>query len=107
MFNKDITIVHKTIKKHSPQYDIYHTKGFWSEDERYTLNGTDLTKNYTTIVRILLKDLGNIPVKNDDYIIKGKVSSFDVSNPMGTKISMVSVKDYGSQDMQHIEISGY
>lgn len=107
MFNQDITIAHKVVQNHSPSYTLYHVKGFWSSGEGVSINGTDLIKNDNTIVRILYAKNKPFLIEEDDYVIKGNVSSFDTSKPGNAfKVSKVEVKDYGSIDMQHVEISG-
>ena len=106
MFNQDITIAHKVITNHTPTYVLYHVKGFWSSGEGVSISGTDLVKNDNTIVRILYKD-NLFQVQEDDYVIKGFVSTIDTSKPGNAfKVTKVDDKDYGSLDMQHVEISG-
>ena len=107
MFNQDITIAHKEVLNHTPTYTLYHVKGFWSSGEGVSISGTDLVKNDSTIVRILYIKNKPFLVEEDDYVIKGKVSTFSTSNPGDSfKVTRVDVKDYGSIDMQHVEISG-
>lgn len=105
------------------KYKVNHIKGFWSSSESISINGVDLIGSKRTIVRILMSEPGYIgpksyigtgwTLKNDDYVVKGgndisSVSSITsiLDNYECLKITDVSVKDYGSSDMQHFEISG-
>lgn len=125
MFNQDLTIVNKWYNKNTKknEYKVHSVKGFYSSNDGISINGTDLVKSDGFISRILMseenyqgpKDFQNNPtgwtLQKGDYIIKGIVSS--VNSIAGLKdnyecmqITNVSIKDYGSLDMQHFEISG-
>lgn len=118
MFNQDITI----INKYNEGYIVNHVKGFWSSDKGVVISNIGLVKNDGVIVRILKSESGyhdpngytgvGWTLRNDDYICKGKVTGAvtkiaDVKqNYQCMKITNVAVKDYGSEDMQHYEVSG-
>lgn len=126
MFNKDITIINKWFNKETKndEYKISHVKGFWSSNEGISISGTQLIKNDGVIVRILMseqdyhspkefKENGiGWTLQNDDYIVKGLIDKVDTLTKLKSeyddvmKITKVSVKDYGSTDMQHYEVSG-
>lgn len=120
MFNQDITIVNKLNTNAS--YKATPIKGFYSSDEGIKINNTSLVKSDSVIARILLSEEGYVTPKQfngsngwtlrkDDYIVKGIVNQVTniaelKDNNECMKITKVSVKDYGSIDMQHFEISG-
>lgn len=125
MFDKDITIVNKWFNKETKanEYKISHVKGFWSSNKGITISDTQLIKDDSLIVRILMSEEGYLSPKkfqesgtgwtlqNDDYLIKGMVNSVsniaDIkSNYESMKITEIAIKDYGSTDMQHFEVSG-
>lgn len=125
MFDKDITIVNKWFNKATKQneYKLHHLKGFWSSNERINISDTQLIKNDSLIVRILMSEVGYVSPKefqnngngwtlqNDDYLVKGIIDNVSTISKLKEdyecmKITSISVKDYGSLDMQHYEISG-
>ena len=121
MFNQDITIVNKLSTNGS--YKATPIKGFYSSDEGIKINNTSLVKSDGAIARNLFSEEGYIAPKlfndssngwtlrKDDYIVKGivnqvtNIASLKENNEC-MKITKVSIKDYGSIDMQHFEISG-
>ncbi len=125
MFNQDLTIVNKwynNLSKRS-EYKVSHVKGFYSSNNGISINGTDLVKSDGFIARILMSEEGyqtnkdyqlnpkGWTLKNDDYIIKGIVNEVKSISEMKDsyecmKITKIAIKDYGSVDMQHYEISG-
>lgn len=128
MFNQTITIVNKWFNKTTKanEYKLHTTTGFWSSNQGINISGTDLVKSDGVGVDILLTPAitdGYVSPKvfqtsgtgwtlqKDDYIVKGSVASItDISalkdNYEAMKIVNVAIKDYGSSDMQHIEVSG-
>lgn len=126
MFNQDITIVNKWFNTATKkeEYNVHPVKGFWSSNESISINKTTLMKNDGVIVRILMSEpsykspkeyqenpTNSWTLKNDDYIVKGIIESVDKiaelkDNYEAMKITSVSVKDYGSNSMQHYEVSG-
>lgn len=126
MFDKDITVVNKVYDKETRmnKYRINHIKGFWSSNKGITISNTELLKSDGLVCRILMSQKGYIKpnefqeseeakwtLRNDDYLVKGLVDSVTTianlkDNYECMKITNVSVKDYGSIDMQHFEISG-
>ena len=125
MFDKDITIVNKWFNKVTKQneYKLHHLKGFWSSNERINISDTQLIKNDSLIVRILMSEVGYVSPKefqnngngwtlqNDDYLVKGIIDNVSTIAKLKEdyecmKITNISVKDYGSLEMQHYEISG-
>nr|DAU67729.1 MAG TPA: hypothetical protein [Caudoviricetes sp.] len=126
MFNKDITIINKWFNKETKkdEYKINHVKGFWSSNEGISISGTQLVKNDGVIVRILMSEQGYHSLKefkengigwtlqNDDYIVKGLIDKVETLTKLKSeyddvmKITKISIKDYGSLDMQHFEVSG-
>ena len=125
MFNQDLTIVNKWYNNLSKRNEnkVSHVKGFYSSNNGISINGTDLVKSDGFIARILMieegyqtnKDYQLNPkgwtLKNDDYIIKGIVNEVKSISEMKDsyecmKITKIAIKDYGSVDMQHYEISG-
>lgn len=125
MFDKDITIINKwfNIETKQNEYKISHVKGFWSSNKGISISDTQLIKNDGLIVRILMSEEGYLSPKefqtsgngwtlqNDDYLVKGIVESVSTISKLKDnyecmKITNVAVKDYGSIDMQHYEISG-
>lgn len=125
MFDKNITIINKWFNKEtkSNEYKINHVKGFWSLNKGINISDTQLIKSDELIVRILMSEPEYVTPKefkvngmgwtlqNDDYLIKGKVekvtSIANIKNDYECmKITNVAIKDYGSNDMQHFEVSG-
>lgn len=123
MFNQDLTVVNKYINSttHLPAYKCSSVKGFWSSNKGISFNGVDIVNNDGLVVRILKSEAGYIDpklyvgsgwtLKNDDYLIKGAVSSITSIASMKEsyecmKITNVAVKDYGSSEMQHFDVSG-
>lgn len=125
MFDKDITIVNKWFNAQTKlnEYKISHVKGFWSSNKGISISNTQLIQNDGLIVRILMSEKGYVNPKefekngigwtlqNDDYLIKGIVNEVTTitnikNNYECMKITNFAIKDYGSIDMQHYEISG-
>ena len=125
MFDKDITVINKFFDKSSKKnvYKLHVIKGFWSSNNGITISDTQLLKSNGLIVRILMSEDGYVSpndyegdentctLKNDDYLVKGIVEKIDTINDIVNsfecmKISNISIKDYGSSDMQHFAISG-
>ena len=125
MFDKDITIVNKWFNKQTKknEYKIAHVKGFWNSNEGISISDTNLIKSDGFKALILMSEKGYVTprffkenglgwtLKNDDYLIKGIVEEVTtISNLKDNyecmKITNVSVKDYGSLDMQHFKITG-
>lgn len=125
MFDKDLTIVNKCFNRETKKddYKISHVKGFWSSNEGITISNTDLIKNDGFKALILMSEVGYVNPKdyigkegtwtlqNDDYIVKGIVNEVSTLTKLKDdyecmKITNISVKDYGSLDMHHFEISG-
>ena len=117
--NDVVTPVYTKVMK----YKVSHIKGFWSSNESISISGVDLIGSKRTIVRVLYSEEGYVSpasysgtgwtLKNDDYVVKGGTSIESVSSINSIldtyeclKITNVSVKDYGSSDMWHYEISG-
>ena len=105
------------------KYKVSHIKGFWSSNESISINGVDLIGSKRTIVRVLFNEPGYVKpgsyngtgwtLKNEDYVVKGGLDISSVSSITNVldnyeclKITDVSIKDYGSSDMWHYEISG-
>ena len=123
MFDKEITVINKVKSGSSISYIASTVHGFWSSNEGLNLNGVDLVKSNGVIVRILMSETGYVSpkeysgtgwtLKKDDYLVKGTIpegTTIDIKNIIDTyecfKITNVAVKDYGSSDMQHFEVSG-
>ncbi len=125
MFDKDLTIVNKCFNKKTKQndYKVCHIKGFWSSNEGISISNTELIKNDGFKALILMSEDGYVSpksyagkektwtLKNDDYIVKGIVERVSTianlkENYECMKITNVAIKDYGSLDMQHFEVSG-
>lgn len=125
MFDKDISIINKWFNKETKlnEYKIHHLKGFWSSNKGISISDTQLIKNDGLIVRILMSESGYVKpnefqntgngwtLQNDDYLVKGLVDSVNTianlkDNYECMKITNIAIKDYGSIDMQHYEISG-
>jgi len=125
MFDKDITVINRYIDgQKKSQYKVSYVKGFWSSNDGISINGTDLIKTDGLSARILMSEEGyqkpedfkenqeGWTLKNDDYLVKGKVENFttitklldDYSKVM--KITNIAQKDYGSEDMWHWSITG-
>lgn len=128
IFNKDITIINKYVdKEHKTQYKISHVKGFWSSNDGISINGTQLTKSDGLSAKILINDSRNDKyqkpeefrkeqktwtLQNDDYLVKDKVEDFTTITKLledyreVIKITKITTKDYGSEDMWHFTITG-
>ena len=126
MFDKDITIINKVYDKETKinKYRINHIKGFWCSNKGITISNTELLKSDGLVCRILISQKDYVKpnefqesenskwtLKNDDYLVKGIVYSISTianlkDNYECMKITNVAVKDYGSCDMQHFEVSG-
>lgn len=119
LVNNQETPVYKKVMK----YKVSHVKGFWSSNESITINGTDLIGSKRTIVRILYNEPGyvkpslyngtNWTLRNEDYVVKGGLELTSVSSITNVldnyeclKITDVAIKDFGSSDMWHYEITG-
>ena len=125
MFDKDLTIVNKLFNSKTKQndYKINHIKGFWSSNNGISISNTELVKNDGFKVLILMSEEGYVNSKeyigeentwtlqNDDYIVKGIIEKVTTLAKLKEdhecmKITSISVKDYGSLDMHHFEVSG-
>ena len=125
MFDKDITVINKYFNKSAKlnEYKVHHLKGFWSSNSGVSISDTQLVKADGLTVRILMSEKGYVNPKtfigedgawtlqNDDYLVKGIVNNVDtittiLDNYECLKITDVAIKDYGSEDMQHFEITG-
>lgn len=125
MFDKDLTIINKWFNKETKrnEYKISHIHGFWSSNNGITISNTELIKNDGFKALILMSEEGYInpmefqksgtgwTIQNDDYIVKGIVDEVTTLAKLKEdyecmKITNVAVKDYGSLDMQHFEVSG-
>lgn len=125
MFDKDLSIVNKCFNKKTKtnEYIISHVHGFWSSNEGITISNTQLVKNDGFKALILMSEKGYVnpkeyigendtwTLRNDDYIVKGIVNEITSLSELKEdyecmKITNVAVKDYGSLDMHHFEISG-
>ena len=122
IFNQDITVINKVFDRTSKinSYKCTSIKGFWSSNKGITISDVDLVKSDGYKCYILSSVDGYVnPVsfdgtgwtlKNDDYIVKGIVSSIskiaDLNSYEYMKITNIAVKDYGSSTMQHYEVSG-
>lgn len=128
-FDKDITIINKYFDEETKtmRYKVSYVKGFWSSNDGISINGTQLTKNDGLSARILINDSRNTKyqtpkefekeqktwtLQNDDYLVKGVVKDFTTITKLledyqeAMKITNVSTKDYGSEDMWHFAITG-
>lgn len=128
MFEKDITIINQYVdENHKKTYKTSLVKGFWSSSNGISINGTQLTKNDSLSARILINDSRNTEyqrpeefrkeqkgwtLQNDDYLVKGSVDDFTTITELlekhqeVIKITNISIKDYGSEDMWHFVITG-
>lgn len=126
MFDKNLTVINKWFNKTTKlqEYKISHIKGFWSSNFGININNTQLIKNDGVIVRILMSEPNYHSSKDfkengigwtlqkDDYIAKGiidkveSISQLKEENDEVMKITNISIKDYGSVDMQHYEVDG-
>lgn len=130
MFDKDITIINKYIDNlHKTQYKVSFVKGFWSSSKGISINGVLLQSSDNLTAVILMDELNQDKefyqepkefeknqkgwtLKEDDYLVKGKVESFttitqileNYKNLM--KITKVSTNDFGSEDMWNFEVTG-
>lgn len=125
MFDKDISIINKWFNKETKlnEYKVHHLKGFWSSNKGISISDNQLIKNDGLSVRILMSENGYVKpnefqntgngwtLQNDDYLVKGLVDGVNnianlKDNYECMKITNIAIKDYGSKDMQHYEISG-
>lgn len=126
MFDKDITVINKYVDNETKttKYKVSHIKGFWSSDDGVSINGTQLAKTDSLMARILMSEKGyqspknflknptGWTLKNDDYLIKGKVENFtNIAKLIDDyqeviKITKIGTKDYGSKNMWHWAITG-
>ncbi len=129
LFDKDITIINKYIEKETKKtkYKVSHVKGFWSSNDGVSISGTQLTKQDGLSARILMNDSRNETyqkpqefekepktwtLQTDDYLVKGIVENFTTITELldnykdVMKITNISTKDYGSEDMWHFVITG-
>ena len=126
MFDKDITVINKYFDKieKTTKYKVSHVHGFWSSDDAISINGTQIRKNDGFYAMILMSEKDyqrpkdfrenqkGWTLQNEDYLVKGIVEDFttiakvieDYQEVM--KITKISTADYGSEDMQHWEITG-
>ncbi len=129
LFDKDITVINKYIDKETrtSKYKVSYIKGFWSSNDGISINGTQLTKSDGLSARILINDSRNETyqkpedfkveqktwtLQNDDYLVKGIIKDFTTPTKLleaykdVMKITNISTKDYGSEDMWHFAITG-
>ena len=125
MFDKDITVINKYIdESRTPKYKVSHIKGFWSSNDGISISGTQLTKADGLTARILMsekkyqkpeefkKQQTGWTLQTDDYLVKGIVDNFTTITklledyPEVMKITDISTKDNGSEDMWHWSITG-
>lgn len=129
IFNTDITIINQYFDKEERKnkYKVNYVKGFWSSDDGISINGTQLTKSDGLNARILIYDSRNKryqkpeefkekqetwTLQTDDYLVKGIVDDFITITKLlekhkeVMKITNISIKDYGSKDMQHFVVKG-
>lgn len=128
VFDKDITVINQYIDdNHKKTYKVSCVKGFWSFNDGISINGTQLIKNDSLSVRILINDSRNEEyqkpedfrkeqktwtLQNDDYLVKGKVENFTTITKLledykdVIKITNIATKDYGNEDMWHWTITG-
>lgn len=126
MFDKDISVINKWYNPETQnnEYRVKHLKGFWSSEDSITVSDTVIMKNDNLVAKILLSEEGYVPPKQfkatgngwtlqvDDYLVKGVINNSvskiaDIQEQYECmKITKVSIKDYGSKDMQHFDISG-
>ena len=124
LFDKDITVVNKYLdsKTRTKKYGIYHLKGFWNSRQTIKLSNLELLNSNSYSALILMTESGYVKpkeykgdsetwtLKPDDYLIKGKIESFNSLNELENyeymKITDASIKDYCSDDMKHYMVSG-
>lgn len=129
LFDKDITIINKYTDEETKKlkYKISYLKGFWSSNDGISISGTQLTKQDGLSARILMNDSRNEKyqkpeefrkeqktwtLQTDDYIVKGIVENFTTITELldkykdVMKITNITIKDYGDDDMQHFVITG-
>lgn len=129
LFDKDITVINKYFDKETKisKYKVSYIKGFWSSNDGISINGTQLTKSDGLSARILINDSRNETyqkpedfkveqktwtLQDDDYLVKGIVKDFTTPTKLlegykdVMKITNISTKDYGSEDMWHFAITG-
>lgn len=122
---KDISVINEILKDNGlVGYKVTNIKGFWSSSEGISIEDTHIIKNDGLKVIIFTSEEGYISpkdfqnnyedhwtLKNDDYLVKGKIESIKSITELKDKyeymkITNVSLKDYGSLDMQHFEVIG-
>lgn len=126
MFDKTITIVNKWFNKSTKleEYKTHQVKAHWENSQEISINDIALVKADSTICYIKMSEKGykspkeyqeapdnSWTLKNDDYLVKGIVKEINTiaelkDNYECIKVKKVSTMDYGSEDMQHWEISG-
>lgn len=123
MFNQELTIINKVYDKktHQNTYKTSFVHGFWSSSDGISISGVNLVKNKGFKAVILMSEQGYVnpkeyigegwTLKNDDYIVKGIVEEVTtitkvIDSYECMKITNVAIKDYGSEDMYHFEVSG-
>lgn len=129
LFDKNITVINKYFDKETKttKYKVSYVKGFWSSNDGISINGTQLTKSDGLTARILMNDSRNVKyqepneflkeqktwtLQNDDYLVKGIIKDFTTITKLlenyqeVMKITNISKKDYGSEDMWHFAVTG-
>lgn len=125
MFDKDLTIINKWFNKKTKEneYKISHIHGFFSSNEGISISNTQLIKSEGFKAIVLMSEAGykkpkefqesgnGWTLQNDDYIAKGIIEDVSTLAKLKEdyecmKITNVAIKDYGSLDMQHFEVSG-
>lgn len=129
LFNEDITVINQYLDKETKtkKYKVSYLKGFWSSNDGISINGTQLIKSDGLTAKILIKDSRNAKyqmpkefekeqkswtLQVNDYLVKGIVKDFTTTNKLledyseVMKITNISTKDYGSEDMWHFAITG-
>ena len=99
------TVWEKTVVNRAPVY-VPHVMGpvYWEDTNGETVNG--ITRNPDDrILCIIHASYVTYMPKKDDRIEKGMA---DGNSPAGTALTVTSVKDfrYGSDAVQHIEVTG-
>ena len=100
-----VTIWEKTIVDRAPAY-IRHEIGpaYWQGQSGQTIDGKSRNQEDSIFCAIPVDSLSNYLPKRDDLLVSGLCGE---NFPSGKKFTIVNVKNflYGSEEMQHIEVT--
>lgn len=108
--NTDMTIYNRELDKTTHSYiwkRNYIEKVMWQENQNTSFN-EGLTESKVVKVFIPIEYVGENTFTAGDLIVKGKHSEITKEDELNNRFKVINVliKDYGSTNIQHIELIG-